>query len=132
MAFLIEPTKYRYISIVPTASEYNFILGYNASYSYIFQDFTYKFNNLAATWKYDTRMTSSASQILLHDAYQEIIGMGEKALPLIFNELNKESNQWFWALKSITGYDPIKPAQMGDISQMKKAWLEWGSSQGYV
>lgn len=132
MAFLLEPTKYSYMSFAPTSANCIFINADNASYALSFQDNQQKFNNLAATWKHDTQLESSASELLLNDAYQKIIGMGTDALPYIFQDLKSEPNHWFWALKSITGYDPLKPRQMGDLDEMTKEWLKWGSSKGYV
>ena len=31
--------------------------------------------------------------------------MGKQALPLIFEELRRKPNHWFWALNAITGQD---------------------------
>src|ERR1700733_8715969 len=48
-----------------------------------------EFNELAAQWYQETRKLSLANQIVLHPAYQKIIGMGRDALPFIFRELKK-------------------------------------------
>lgn len=43
----------------------------------------------------------------MHPAYQQIIGMGEKALPLILRDLrDRPTGHWFWALNAITGEEP--------------------------
>ena len=34
--------------------------------------------------------------------YQRIIGMGLPVVPLILEELEREPDQWFWALEAIT------------------------------
>jgi hypothetical protein len=39
--------------------------------------------------------------------YQEIIGMGERAVPLLLAELKREPDDWFWALHAITGASPL-------------------------
>jgi len=64
--------------------------------------------------------------------YQQIIGMGRDAVPLILEELQKEPDHWFWALAATTGEDPVPPEHKGKLSEMTKAWLEWGERHGYV
>jgi hypothetical protein len=68
----------------------------------------------------------------MHPAYQQIIGMGEEAIPFILQELQKKTAHWFWALKSITGEDPVPSNQRGRMDQMRDAWLRWGNKQGYL
>ncbi|NET62495.1 MAG: hypothetical protein F6K47_42285, partial [Symploca sp. SIO2E6] len=60
------------------------------------------FKHLVQQWKAETRFLSSTHQMVLHPAYQQIIGMGEAAVPLLLRELEKKSGRWFWAIKSIT------------------------------
>ena len=67
----------------------------------------------------------------MNPSYQKIIGMGEKVVPLILRELETRPNHWFWALKAITGADPIQSHQRGKISEMTKAWLSWARENGY-
>ena len=72
------------------------------------------------------------SQYLLtiHPAYQQIIGMGPAVVPLLLRELEREVDHWFWALKAITGADPVPPASRGKVREMAEAWLRWGREQG--
>ena len=74
---------------------------------------------------------SSIGKMVLHPAYQRIIGFGPKAIPLILKQMEKEPDFWFWALKSITGEDPITEEMLGDFEAMTKAWLNWGCEHGY-
>jgi hypothetical protein len=90
-----------------------------------------RFLALADEWRRSQGVTSSLTQLVMHPAYQQIIGMGKAAVPLIFRELEKNPDHWFWALKSITGVDPVSEENRGNIRQMAKLWLEWGSKQGY-
>lgn len=110
---------------------YEAIIHYEAPYSRQ-QESIYKFFNLAATWKENIKLKSSITEIALNPSYQEIIGMGTRVIPLILRELRNEPGYWFWALKAITGADPIKPEQRGDLEQMTQAWLEWGEENGYL
>jgi hypothetical protein len=91
-----------------------------------------RFSMLKAEWEADTAHLSSITEIAMHPAYQQIIGMGPIAIPLILSEMKKKPDHWFWALKSITGEDPVLQENRGQILQMTKAWLRWGIEQGYI
>ena len=90
-----------------------------------------EFNLLVAQWEQETSLFSSLDKICMHHAYQRIIGMGEKILPLIFSELERNPAHWFWALSAITGANPIQPDQRGNLLKMTRAWLDWAKSHGY-
>jgi hypothetical protein len=64
--------------------------------------------------------------------YQQIIGMGDRALPLILSELQREPDHWFWALEAITQENPVPPEAAGRVRQMADAWLMWGKQHGYI
>src|SRR2546425_9874319 len=88
-----------------------------------------QFNELAREWYRDTRMLSSAHQIVLHPAYQKIIGMGREALPFIFKELKRTRGHWLWALAMITREDRAEPGQT--FREAVDSWLKWGEKMGY-
>lgn len=90
-----------------------------------------RFLILKARWEAETAVLSSVSEIAMHPAYQQIIGMGHIAIPLILAEIREKPGHWFWALKSITGEDPVVPEQRGRMKEMTEAWLCWGKKQGY-
>ena len=94
-------------------------------------DCTIKFFDLKSRWETETAILSSITEIAMHPAYQQIIGMGQSAIPLILAEMNERPGHWFWALKSITGEDPVLPEQRGKIKEMTKTWLNWGREQGF-
>lgn len=91
-----------------------------------------KFNRLKTSWESETAYLSSITDMATHPAYQQIIGMGYDAVPLILHEMEKKPNYWFWALISITGEDPVTPEHKGDVEEMTDAWLSWGRNQGYL
>lgn len=91
-----------------------------------------RFITLKTKWEKETEHLSSITQIAMHPAYQQIIGMGFIAIPLILSELKNKPGHWFWALKSITGEDPVQPKERGKIKQMTEAWLRWGKERGYI
>ena len=91
-----------------------------------------RFRRLATQWRDECQLLSSTTAKAMHPAYQQIIGLGPEALPLILKELSEAPGHWFWALKSITGEDPVPAADAGDIRRMTEAWLNWGREHGYV
>jgi hypothetical protein len=95
-------------------------------------DIAARFAELAETWRRETAVISSTTEMAMHPAYQQIIGMGPAAVPLILRELEERPAHWFWALKAITSADPVQPEDRGRLRQMTQAWLEWGKEHGYV
>jgi hypothetical protein len=67
----------------------------------------------------------------LHSAYQQIIGLGAECVPLLLAELERTPDHWFWALRSITGENPVRPEHRGKLALMAKDWIDWGRGQGY-
>ncbi len=90
-----------------------------------------KFNSLVAEWKPDTEVTSSVTEMVLHPAYQQIIALGPRAIPLLLRELDRELDHWFWALRVLTGDNPVSASIRGNMGAMREAWLAWGRSKGY-
>ena len=91
-----------------------------------------RFHRLKEKWEAETAFLSSVSDIVMNPAYQQIIGMGPAAIPLILREMSIKQGQWFWALKSITNEDPIKPEHRGIVAEMSRAWLHWGKERSYI
>jgi hypothetical protein len=87
-----------------------------------------RFANLRDKWLEDTLFVSSITDQSMHPAYQEIIGLGPDAVPLILSELEKgEPSHWFWALRAITGVNPITDEGRGDVRKMAEAWRHWAT-----
>ena len=91
-----------------------------------------RFRRIAEEWKDDTMGSSMPDRIAMHDAYQQIIAMGEAALPLILEDLRTELNHWFFALSAITSADPVPEADRGKMRKMRDAWLKWGEAEGHL
>ncbi|HXM40058.1 MAG TPA: hypothetical protein VN924_02335 [Bryobacteraceae bacterium] len=93
-----------------------------------------KFLQLAARWKTETSTLSSITEMVLNPAYQNIIGMGDAAVPFVLSQIEAEGDdpdQWFWALQSITGVDPVHEEDAGNYRAMAQTWLNWGKDVGY-
>lgn len=92
------------------------------------------FMALADEWRRETQYLSSDHRIAMHSAYQRIIGMGERAIPLILSDLQRhpEPGHWFWALRMITNENPVPPEHAGDMRHMRDHWINWGRRRGYI
>jgi hypothetical protein len=89
-----------------------------------------RFERLAAQWRTETLMEPQLNRRAMHWSYQQIIGMGPPALPLILAELRSEVDDWFWALIAIAGMDVAEGRET--MSGAAEAWLDWGRREGYV
>lgn len=91
-----------------------------------------EFQELAKRWKAEERFTSLSSQVAVNPAYLRIIAMGKQALPFIFEDLAKQPDLWFAALRAITGEDPVPEESKGDMERSASLWLEWGRKRNYI
>jgi hypothetical protein len=91
-----------------------------------------RFSLLADQWRKETRFVSSSTELVLNSAYQQIVGMGRSALPLILRSLSSQGGHWFWALKHISGEDPLSPEDAGNYEKNREAWLAWGREHHYL
>jgi hypothetical protein len=89
------------------------------------------FLTLAEQWRHERGPASSTTQLAMCPSYQRIIGLGAAVVPLLLRELERQPDHWFWALKAITGVDPVPAASRGKVSEMAERWLAWGREQGY-
>lgn len=89
-----------------------------------------RFRHLATIWRKECAHLSSIREMVLHPAYQQIVGMGPAAVPLIIRELEYKPDHWFWALRAITGEDPVLPEHRGKVAEMARDWLDWTKGRG--
>jgi hypothetical protein len=92
----------------------------------------FEFAQLAQEWKTDTADESSPTRVAMHPSYQRIIGMGPAALPFILSDLESTQDDWFWALRAITGEDPVAPEDRGYLERMVRSWVRWGMRNGII
>jgi hypothetical protein len=93
------------------------------------------FQQLVSAWHKERGVTSSITYMMLSPSYQRIIGMGERAIPLILRQLTNEGDNpdhWGWALHSITGEDPVPNEAAGDTVLIARAWLNWARQRGHA
>jgi hypothetical protein len=88
-----------------------------------------EFQAHAERWLADTANSSSLQQAVMHPSYQRIIGMGRAVLPLIFERLQEQPDPWFWALRAITGENPVHSSDAGRVRKMAEVWLAWARAR---
>lgn len=90
------------------------------------------FHSLTEEWRSATRFQSSMAQITAHPSYRAIARLGDEVVPLLLRDMQRTHAPWFGALREITGIDPVRPDQHGDIRAMAEAWLCWGRERGLI
>lgn len=90
-----------------------------------------RFRRLEAQWVAETGHLSSHTTVVGHPAFREIVNMGEAVIPLMHRDLKQRPGLWVWALRDITGENPVSPTDAGRITSMSEAWLRWGRERGY-
>ncbi len=91
-------------------------------------DLEVRFKRLVETWKEECPPSSRIEKLVMQPSYQQIIGMGPAAIPLILRELNESPDHWFWALQSIAGENPVQSANRGNLRAMIEDWNEWAKN----
>ena len=97
-------------------------------------DIKREFDLLAQRWRSETRHMSLAADKASDFSLHQIIGMGDKALPLILRELESKTTDWFWALRAIArGRAPQIPTEdQGKIRKIADIWIQWGKDNGFL
>ena len=92
-----------------------------------------RFDQLVAKWKQDTLIISNTRLLVEHPAHQEIIELGEDALPLILQDLKDSPWLWFHALGEITGLGHTPGGSMpNSAEELRQSWVNWGIQNGYL
>lgn len=91
-----------------------------------------KFQTLVAEWKSGRGHSSKTIELVSHPAYQQIIGMGKPAIPLLLEEMKARPSHWSWALSAITREDPVPRSSRGKLKEVVEHWLKWGVEHGYA
>lgn len=93
-------------------------------------DIEARFLGLVAEWKASRGHLSSITRMSQLPAYRAIVAMGQAAVPLLLRELEQRPDHWFWALREITGENPVAPESRGNVAEMARHWLDWGENTG--
>jgi hypothetical protein len=46
--------------------------------------------------------------------------------------LQENGGPWFWALRALTGENPVPSEHRGNIEAMANDWLQWGQEKGLI
>jgi hypothetical protein len=82
-----------------------------------------RFADLRDQWVLETQFLSSIHDMVMHPAYQQIIGLGPQVVPFMIDELRVGPQHWNWALAAIVGEDPALGAET--MRAASSAWVEW-------
>jgi hypothetical protein len=95
-----------------------------------------RFRTQADKWARETQHLSSPAQMMAHPSYQAILGMAQdnkrEIIRLLLLDLERNRNEWFWALSYLTQDNPIKPSDAGKMDRMISAWLNWGRKNHFI
>jgi len=83
-----------------------------------------KFNNLYKAWQSNTLLQSSISKIVDDVNFKRLVDMGQPAIPLIIEEIDKNPSTLVWALNIITGTS-FSTSQRITIKDACKRWVRW-------
>jgi hypothetical protein len=90
------------------------------------------FERYKLQWKVQRSPASAPEDIIRGWPYRAIIALGPEVIPLLLRELEKEPDDWFWALAILTGANPVPEDGKGKFAEMTKAWLAWGRENDYI
>jgi hypothetical protein len=88
------------------------------------------FDLLVSYWKFTTYCYTKKEKTE-HSTYNTIVMYDKEALPFIFNEMKMRPDWWFDALERITGENPVKEENKGDLRKMTIDWLKWAKENNY-
>jgi hypothetical protein len=91
-----------------------------------------RFQLLAEKWKEESKFLAFSKETAQLPNYQAIIVMGKTVLPYILEDMQKQPNHWFAALKAITGVNPVLKEHRGNIQFMTNDWLLWGKENHII
>ncbi|MBA7579820.1 hypothetical protein ES708_21698 [subsurface metagenome] len=91
-----------------------------------------KFFNLTSAWESKTKLHSSISKIIEDENFKKIVEMGDKAIPLIIEEIDRKPSTLVWALNLIT-QSSLQSNQRLTVTEACSRWAKlWRSNQNAV
>jgi hypothetical protein len=90
------------------------------------------FQEMVSQWTLGIGSTSNPTEIFAHPAFRRIVGTGSDAVPFLLREVKKNPSYLVWALREITGKDPVPRDARGNMKEMARAWVAWGEENGLL
>ena len=94
-------------------------------------DIRRRFRHLFDVWKRETCFYSFPHQIHGHWAYEQILSLGEPAIPYLLGEIQRGRRGLGAALRAISGESPVRGSQP-TTEELATAWMAWGEAKGHV
>jgi hypothetical protein len=91
-----------------------------------------RFEDLSFEWQRTRNPFASGIENFVLPAYQQIIGLGPEAVPFLLRALATDPDGWYWALRAITGADPVPDQHLGDLNAMRRDWYDWAANNDFV
>lgn len=85
-----------------------------------------RFRALVLAWRREAPAWLDPSHRVAHPTYRAIVALGAEAIPLLLEELRVDRDFWFYALREITGENPVRWWKRGNVDAMSRAWIAWG------
>ena len=92
-------------------------------------DFIDVFYRALRQWVSETIFESNLDVILSHPSFRTIVAMGQRAVPLIVDELKRRPSLIAYALEAITGEQPYPANTRGNIRAMSDHWVLWSERE---
>ncbi|MEM9680531.1 MAG: hypothetical protein AAF901_09430 [Bacteroidota bacterium] len=89
-----------------------------------------QFEDNKANWLEDTMFVSSSTEIFNNSFYQNVINLGEDAIPYMVIDMKENLNHWFYALSKITNVNPVVAEHAGNVELMADDWYHWAIQTG--
>ena len=90
-----------------------------------------RFRHLFDVWDKDTFIFSFSYQIYNHWAYEELVSLGEPAIPYMLGELQRGRSKVVAALHTISGESLVQGLRL-TTEEIMERWLAWGEEKGHV
>lgn len=102
-----------------------------ARYERATDDYVAIFEQKLAQWKADAEPLSSVKDKMSLPAFQFMVSMGPKIIPLIIRDLRSNPSFIFLALPQLARVNPVPASATGKPKEMIRAWLDWADDAGY-
>lgn len=101
----------------------------HTKYQAAMEDYVDKFRSLVKKWRAETLWCSFVTEAIEHEAFQEILALaethGDEIIRLIVEEIEIQPDFLIAALPILTGQDPVRDSDRGNLSAMAYAWAQW-------
>jgi hypothetical protein len=84
-----------------------------------------EFRRLVSTWRAETYFLPSVREKIENASFRKIIGMGDRVIPWIINEIERTPDFLVMALGFLVPSNPIPDSARGKLYEIVDFWLTW-------